>query len=59
MYQQGASMYAIMDSGVEIERHSSREDAEQGIALLLLAGRWHEYVVRLADVPAWVERVSL
>lgn len=52
-------MYAIMDAGIELDRYATREDAEQGIVALLLAGRWDERVATLSELPVWVERVSL
>ncbi len=52
-------MYAIIDAGIEIDRHISREDAEQAIANLYLAGRWDNYVARLVEAPVWIERVTL
>lgn len=52
-------MYAIIDAGIEIDRFTTREDAEQGIVDLLLAGRWDSRVATLADLSVWVERVSL
>jgi len=52
-------MYLIIDAGIEIDRYPTREDAEQAIADLYLAGRWDDYVARLVEAPVWVERVSL
>lgn len=52
-------MYAIIDAGIEIDRYATREDAEQAIANLYLAGRWDNYVARLVEAPVWIERVTL